>query len=141
MTSTVFKFAKTVYLSDTNAEGNVYFSRYFEWHGQAREAFLVSCIPNIMEIIKSSGMVMLTCEAHNSYFKSAYLFDELSIYITIQNLKHASFDLVFETKNAKTNELISKGWQKIAFGNGVGKIIPVPDIIKQHALNYVDENN
>lgn len=55
-----FNFSKTVYLSDTNMEGNVYFARYFNWQGEAREEFYRQHYP--LHLLQS-GLKLITVNA------------------------------------------------------------------------------
>jgi enediyne core biosynthesis thioesterase len=128
-----FIFEKTVYLGDTNAEGNVYFSRYFEWQGQAREAFYKKYFP--IEIW-NTGLKIITVNALIEYKKEAYLFDEISIEIQLRNLKQASAEMIFTYIKKNTGELVATGLQKVAFADKSGKLIHMPEKINQIATSY-----
>ena len=137
MSTKNFVFEKVVYLGDTNAEGNVYFAKYFDWQGQAREAFVKDQIPNIVDLMKS-GLILITCEAYNNFIKPSFLFDHIDIEINTYNIKKASFVLVFSIKNKISGELLSKGWQKIAFFDGKsGKLFEMPDIFREKAMYFI----
>jgi len=134
-----FVFEKTVYLSDTNAEGNVYFAKYFEWQGQSREEFVKTYVPNILKLLQE-GLVMITCEAHCYFLKPAFLFDQIEIEIRTSDVKKASFNLVFIFKNKNSNEVIATGIQKIAFSSKEGKLMPIPDAILKQTEFFLEDN-
>src|SRR5436189_1700927 len=58
-----FVFQKTVYLSDTNAFGNTYFAKYFEWQGMVRESFFKRCLVSDYKAFIASGIKLITAEA------------------------------------------------------------------------------
>ena len=134
-----FEFEKTVYLKDTNAEGNVYFSRFFEWQGEAREEFVKANVPTLPLILKS-GIVFITCEAYTYFRRSAYLYDKVIIEVRTANIKKTSLELIFIYTNKETKEQLALGWQKLAFSDSQGKIIPIPEDIKNNALYFLEEN-
>ncbi len=52
------------YLKDSNADGNIYFARYFEWQGMCRELWLSAHIFPSMYNLKGA---FVTKFAHNGY--------------------------------------------------------------------------
>src|SRR5437762_1629723 len=62
-----FVFLKTVYLSDTNAFGNTYFAKYFEWQGMARESFFNRVLFPDQQAFLASGIKLITAEAEHKY--------------------------------------------------------------------------
>lgn len=134
MMKDLFLFEKTVYLGDTNAEGNVYFSKYFEWQGQAREEFYKRYFPIDLWL---SGLKLITAHASVIYKKELTLFNEMSINITIGNLKHMSLELLFLYTKKHTNEISAKGLQKIAFADSSNMGIPVPPAIREISQKFL----
>jgi len=132
----VFIFEKTVYLTDTNAEGNTYFSRYFDWQGMAREEFVRTNVPGLVAILQL-GVKMITVEAYLHFIQETFLFDEILIDVKTSNIKKASLDLIFTYTNKKTNQLIAKGRQKLAFADATSRLIPVPEEIRKNAMYFL----
>lgn len=126
-----FKFSVTAYIGDTNIEGNVYWTHFFEWMGKAREAFAIWAVPDIMDIMKA-GLALITIETGLKHIKPAFLYDEISIEVGIKEVKKASLQLSFDFINQKSGELIATGWQVIAFGSE-GRLVPIPDSISRKA--------
>ena len=133
-----FFFEKTVYLTDTNAEGNVYFARYFDWQGMAREEFFSANVPDHLEILKS-GTRLITVNAWMGYKKAAYLFDKIVIQVETSELRRMSLDLNFTFKNKASNEILGFGGEKLAFSNVDGALIPVPSSIAANARYFLTE--
>lgn len=131
-----FIFEKIVYLCDTNAEGNVYFTKYFDWQGMAREEFYRQHFP--LEIWKS-GLKLITAQASIEYKHEAFLFDEILIAIYIANVKKMSLELIFTYVNKKTGKLLATGKETIAFGDSKGKLIPIPKEIKENTKHFLLE--
>jgi|SRR5579884_833751 len=128
-----FIFQKRVYLSDTNAQGNVYFARIFEWQGEAREEYLRVAVPN-HEHLFTAGLRLLTVEAAAEYKGEARLYDDIEIEITVPWIKRASFQLNFNIVNAKTGQLLATGKQLITCSDAEGKLIAIPKPIKEGLL-------
>lgn len=129
MSGKEFIFEKTVYLGNTNMFGNVYFARYFDWQGEAREAFFQKTVPESLDLFKS-GIKFVTIEAFIKYNKETLVFDEVLIKVSAGNFKTTTLDLVFTYLNKKTGELIATGKQKIGFVGPNNKVIPIPEQLK-----------
>lgn len=126
-----FRLPITVYIGDTNIEGNVYWTHYFDWAGRAREAFARWAVPNIMEEI-GSGLTLITVETNIKHLRPAFLYDELIVAVGIKEIRKASLQLSFDFFNQKTEALIATGWQVITFGRE-GKLVPIPESINRKA--------
>lgn len=133
-----FVFRKRVYLSDTNAQGNVYFARFFEWQGDAREEFFRVAVP-IHESFFSAGYRLITVEASLEYKGEAKLYDEIEIEVTVHWIKRASAELGFTFTNAKTDKALAIGKQIIASANNEGKVVAAPQAIKDLLLPYCEK--
>jgi len=138
LTPRTFTYEKRVYLKDTNAVGNVYFAKYFEWQGEAREDFLRRAVPNHMELF-SLGIKMITVNAWLKYEHEVRLFDEILIEISTVSLKKMSMELGFKYINKFTNEIIAIGGQKLAFANHANALIPIPSSIRAGARTCLIE--
>lgn len=135
MRDDTFSYRRTVYLTDTNAEGNVYFARYFDWQGETREAYLKSGISaDEYRAIVVSKTRMVTVNARMDYFKMLQLFDAVRIKLNTRNIKKASLELVFSFYNENGDILVAEGCQQLAFQNRRGRLIPVPTPIQRIAL-------
>ena len=112
------------YLKDSNAYGNIYFARYFEWQGMCREMWFSECIfPNMFELEGA----FVTKFAHNDYEMEVLPFQKVRCLLNTRHVKLASFELVFQFYNIETGLLVSKGSQKVAFMDAKGKkLIKLP---------------
>ena len=120
-----FVFEKTVYLTDTNLFGNVYFARYFDWQGMAREAFFKQMVGDFSAFMRK-GIKFVTIKASISYHHETVAFDEVIIKVRPENLKVTTVELVFTYINKKTGVLVAEGRQKIGFVDRLAKVIPIP---------------
>lgn len=99
------------YLKDSNAYGNIYFARYFEWQGICRETwFSEHIMPDMFELEGA----LVTKYAHNDYEEEVLPFQKLECYLNTRHVKQASFELVFRFYNRETGRLVSRGSQKVA---------------------------
>lgn len=133
-----FIFERRVYLADTNAEGNTYFARYFEWMGMAREEFFRQVISDIQKFFQNVRAVTLS--ASIDFKNETRLFDEVIIKAKPTNPKITTFELNFTFMNKNTKQLIAEGKQKLGFTDIRGNIIPIPDEFKEKGMDYLDES-
>ncbi len=133
-----FVFEKTVYLSDTNAFGNAYFSKYFEWQGMAREAFFRKIMPN-PNFLMESGINLITKKAAIDYKHEVFLYDDIEIGLKVGAVKQASSDLIFSYMKKKDGLVIAMGYQTVVFADKNGKMIKIPAEIIKNAVPYTDE--
>ena len=135
-----FVFPKRVFLTDTNAEGNVYFARYFDWQGMAREEFFRINVPDHMQILQA-GIRLITVHAWMTFKQSAYLFDEILIDVKTTHLKRMSLELVFTFIHKASGKTLGYGGEKLSFSNGDGSLIRVPNSISENAKSFLIEAN
>lgn len=135
-----FIFRRRVYLSDTNAQGNVYFARFFDWQGDAREEFFRSAVP-IHESFFSAGYRLLTVEASLEYKGEAKLYDEIEITVSVGWIRRASAELKFIFSNVETKKPIAIGKQIIASADKDGKPVVAPQAIRDLLLPYCESRN
>lgn len=129
-----FVLEKTVYLADTNAEGNVYFARYFDWQGETREAYLKQSIsPEEFAAMMSSGLRLITANASIVYHCPLYLFDEVRIHLCTQNIRNATLEMVFRYMNKKSGKLVAEGIQRLAFQDNNGRLVHIPEPVRRIA--------
>ena len=138
MNSKPFVFEKRVYLTDTNAEGNVYFSRFFDLQGIAREEFFRQNVLDHMEIMQS-GTRLITTNAWMVYQHEAHLFDEIAVQVQTANLKQMSLELVFTFTDKAGGKVIGRGGQKLAFSDRNGRLITIPASILENAKRFLSE--
>jgi enediyne core biosynthesis thioesterase len=130
-----FIYEKTVYLADTNLEGNVYFANYFKWQGEAREEFYRQYFP--LQLWQT-GMKIITVDAHMDYKHETFFYDVVAIQIYVQHIRNMSLEMKFIFRHKQTNALLAVGSQRIAFAGPDGKLIPIPPEIKQIAGGFVE---
>ena len=133
-----FYYEFIVTLKDVNLYGTVYFSRYFEWQGIARELYFATA-DNFQEIL--TGAILITKYAWNDYIKHIHVFDHLVCKVQNRNIKRCSYEVVFTFTNKKTNEVVAVAGQTICFAdNKTGRIIKLPDaIVKGASKNLYKE--
>jgi len=130
-----FIFKKTVYLTDTNLFGNAYFARYFDWQGMAREEFFKQLVGENTNFFQQ-GIKLVTLEASIKYHHEVTLFDEVIIKVKPTNIKIATFCLIFTYLNKITGKLTAEGHQKIGFIDSAGKVIPIPQVLREGWLKF-----
>jgi enediyne core biosynthesis thioesterase len=113
----------SVYLKDSNAYGNVYFARYFEWQGVVREKFWIECVCNTFTEI---GIILATRSADIQYKKEVFPNQKITASLNVIDLKKTSAGLYIVFRNSVSNEIVSEGHQSIVFLDKVKKITRIP---------------
>ena len=135
-----FIFEHTVYFNETNAVGGVaYFSNFVKWQGIAREEYFIRTVPSwkeIMQLIASGQLNMITVEEHSHFIQHAFFGDKIIIRLQTTNIKQYSFDMVFIMLNAKNEQIIYEGFQRLAFDNFNGKFVPIPPAMLESVKRY-----
>ena len=133
-----FQYERTIHLSDTNSFGSVYFARFFEFQGEAREEFLYYFMGSDFGAFLALEIGIVTVEAKCKYNAPLFVYDDIVVNIQVSQLKRAKFKLTFCIKKRSNNEQSALAEQWIGFTNKNGAPIPIPDIVlknlKQHAL-------
>lgn len=123
------------YLKDSNAYGNNYFAKYFEWQGVCREAWFYNCVAK--DFLQPLG-VFITKVAHNEYRKETFPFQKIRGLLNVREVKSASFYLDFRFCDPENKNIIfSEGYQQIVFANKNRKITRLPEQTIEKIKEYV----
>lgn len=120
-------------LKDSNAYGNTYFARYFEWQGICREQWFYQCFP--FEWLQTQG-VLITKSAHQEYAQETFPFQKVECLLNSYDVKNCSFNLRFRFMVG--GKLVSSGYQKIVFANHEKKITRFPEGMDEKIKEYED---
>ncbi len=126
-----FRHALTVYLKDSNAYGNTYFARYFEWQGICRERWFYECVaPDLLQPLG----VFITKQAQQDYLHETFPFQEIQCELNTFEVKRCSFwlELRFYTEGT----LVSVGRQQIVFANHAKQIVALPPEVIARVRRY-----
>lgn len=128
--SKTFRHTIDIYLKDTNAYANTYFSRYFEWQGVCRERWFHQCIS--ADMLQSLG-VFVTKRAHQEYVQETFPFQAVDCQLNTFEVKQCSFYLLFQFGVA--GQMVSTGYQQIVFARPDKRIQRLP----AHVLDKLRE--
>jgi enediyne core biosynthesis thioesterase len=126
-----FRHSIDIYLKDSNAYANTYFSRYFEWQGICRERWFHQCIS--ADMLQTQG-VFITKNAHQDYVHETFPFQTVECELNSQDVKQCSFNLIFSFFVA--GNLVSKGSQQIVFASHNKRIQRLPGHILEKVRKY-----
>lgn len=121
-------------------EGNVYWTRFLDWFGKARECFLVNLLleVNMPEFLMEKNMAIVTCDIQVKFIKSAFFTDQVQIKIKAEKVENCSAILKFEIVNKISEEILNQGAQKLAFVNiKTRKPVRIPKEIKEEVDKYL----
>lgn len=126
-----FYHSLEIFLKDSNAYTNTYFSRYFEWQGICREKWFHDCISS--DMLQTLG-VFITKSAHQDYIKETFPFQRVECQLNTFNIKQCSFYLLFRFSVAANT--VSHGYQQIVFAGHDKKIKKLPNHILDRIKLY-----
>ena len=121
-----FTLEFTTYLKDSNAYGNIYFSRHFEWQGIMREAFFTQKVTKNM---LGMGIKMVTRDAACKYINESFPFQDIIGRLSVPKIHPTSVQLRFEFFEKSSGKLISDGHQRIVETDIETTQIKIPDSI------------
>ncbi len=123
-----FFYDRTIYLTDTNAFGNMYFAQYFDIIGEAREELLKYLLGDNLPAFFQTQINILTIDTAISYKKPFYLYDDIHIEVQAEKLKKLKVYLKFILYNKNTNKLHAEAKMTLGFMKD-NKPIEVPELI------------
>lgn len=126
-----FHHKLSIFLKDSNAYGNTYFARYFEWQGICREKWFYECISR--DMLQAEG-VFITKHAQNDYLQETFPFQEVSCEVNTYDVRRCSFWLEF--RFYAEGHPVSVGRQQIVFANHAKQIAPLPEIVLKRIKRY-----
>jgi acyl-CoA thioesterase FadM len=126
-----FQHTFDIYLKDSNAFMNTYFSRYFEWQGVCRERWFHECIHD--DLLGSDGM-FVTKRAHQEYVHETFPFQRVDCYLNTVQVRHCSAYLLF--RFCVDGRQVSQGYQQILYAGRDRKIRRFPDAIVERVKEY-----
>ena len=130
-----FLYERTIHLGDTNLFGSVYFARYFDFQGEAREEFLQYFMGDDLPILMAQKCGLVTVDARCQYHHPLFVYDQVTILLQVPIIKKAKFKLSFEIQ-CKPKKTCAHAEQWIGFTNQLGKPIPIPDIVLKNLRKY-----
>jgi enediyne biosynthesis thioesterase len=126
-----FRHTIDIYLKDSNAYANTYFSRYFEWQGICRERWFHRCIS--ADMLQTAG-VFITKRAHQEYVHETFPFQSVDCRLNTFDVKQCSFHLLFEF--LVEGKVVSTGYQQVVFASHNKRIQRLPEDILQKVREY-----
>jgi acyl-CoA thioester hydrolase len=130
-----FRYDTRVFVADTNCFGTVYFARYFEWQGRAREAFFRAVLPTFKELMEA-GYRLLTVKAVMRYRRELRLFDPLTITLEILELRQTTLLLRFSLFRGE-QEPVGAGHQRLVLTDRDGRPVKIPDDVRHRLAPFL----
>ena len=131
-----FLHERTIHLGDTNLFGSVYFARYFDFQGEAREEFLQYFMGGDLPTFLAQKCGIVTIDAQCKYHRPLFVYDQVVIHLQVLIIKRTKFKLSFDIKRMP-KQTCAHAEQWIGFTNQLGKPIPIPDIVLKNLRKYL----
>lgn len=126
-----------VYFEDISPSGKIHLEKIAEWMSMAREQYFKATCPDHLKFVESP-VKMFTTNISISMTNSSKWADKIAAILTTANIKKISFEMHIDFKNMRTDEIISKTVQKVAFVNcDTRNFTDVPDDMRQVIVNYL----
>lgn len=135
-----FRHTIDIYLKDSNAYGNTYFARYFEWQGICRERWFQQCVAE--DLLQKEG-VLITKNAHLDYVRETFPFQKVECQLNTRDVKQCSYTFVF--RFVVGGAVVATGHQQIVFASHKKRIQRFPadvlDKIRLYEIPAEKPNN
>ncbi|MBL0943300.1 MAG: acyl-CoA thioesterase [Hydrogenophaga sp.] len=131
-----FRHSIDIYLKDSNAYGNTYFARYFEWQGICRERWLLENIPP--EVRHSLGL-FITKRAHIEYLDETFPFQRVDCELNSFDVRQCSFYVEF--RFAAQGRPVATGYQQLVYASQDKRIQRLPDCMLRHVRAHAMDGN
>lgn len=137
-----FAHRRVVFLEETNATGNTYFSQYVKWQGHCREMFLKLAADWVVDELGGKyTLVTTTCRV--DYYMETQAFDEICIHMWFSGVTQNRMNLEFEywRIGADDDEYVARGSQQLAWlESSDGNLLrprPVPPALLTAIDDYI----
>ena len=136
-----FFYNRTIHLSDTNTFGSVYYSRFIDFQGEAREEFLQYFMGKDLLTFINEGYGIVTIEIRCKYKAPLFVFDDVTVNLQVPVIKRTKFKLSMITEKINGKQQAAVGEQWIGFTAPDGKVIPIPEIVLNNLKHYKANEN
>ena len=123
-----------VIYADTDAGGVVYYGRYMRFFEIGRAEYMRTVLNIAYSALEKLGVVMPVVEMYCRYKAPARYDDLISISTSIYEYSKVSVRFHYEIKLAKGGKTLIKGYTVHAAVNKNGKLLSLPDELKQAML-------
>lgn len=127
----IYRHSMTICLKDSNAYGNTYFCRYFEWQGVCRERWFHDCIDP--DMLQAEG-VLITRRAEHEFEQETFPFEHIDCELQVAQLKRCSLWLEFRFFSG--GRQVGQGRQQIVFANHARQITAFPAHVVDKMRRY-----
>ena len=108
-----------------------------EWTSITREQYFKSTCPEHLKFVEGP-VKMFTTNLSISIIGCSKWADTITAILTTAKIKKISFEMHIDFQNERTQEIIAKGIQKVAFINSdTKKFDDVPDDMQKVIVNYL----
>lgn len=133
-----FQTEYEIYFEDISPSGMVHLEKIAEWMSMGRERFFKATCDDHMWLSEGDTAIF-TVSMQIYILEKAKWADKIKLKITIFDIKRISYGIHYEFLNERTQEIIARGVQKVAFMNRyTGKFTGISEDIKKIIVDYVN---
>lgn len=127
-----------IYFEDISPSGNVHLEKIAEWMSMGREQYFRATCPDHLKFVDGE-INMFTVGMSICVKDKSRWADKVKLSIKTAKIKKISFEMFFDFKNERTNQIIAQGIQKVAFiKQNAEDFSPIPDDMKNVIINYLE---
>lgn len=130
-TPLTYRHTIEIFLKDSNAYTNTYFSRYFEWQGICRERWFHDCVT--ADMLQPLG-VLITKHASHDFLRETFPFQKVDCRLNAYDLRKCSTWLLF--RFYVDRQLVGEGRQQLLFADHAKRIRPFPPEVVEKIRRY-----
>lgn len=113
----------------------MYFAKYWDFLGEAREEFLAYFMKGRLPELLQSGVNLVTASVSGKYLKPLFVYDDIRVNIRVTRLSKASFDLSFNIVN-QHDDTVFTAKMEICTSNGKN-LVKLPQLLYDSVKVYV----
>ncbi len=132
----MFTVKSVVKLSDTDAAGVIFFSRYFRLAHDAYESFMEQIGWRLSYVIHESDILLPIVHSEADYVQSMALGDSYSIAICVEKIGQTSFALLYRFQNVENDLTAAVKTVHVAVDKKSRRKRPLPDSLRENLLKY-----
>ncbi len=125
-----------IFFEDISPGGIIHLEKIAEWVSMTRERYFKETCMEHLKFIDNPVMMVTTNLAISIIGRSNWA-DQIIAILTTANIKKVSFEMHIDFQNERTNEVIAKAMQKVAFVNAESKgFSNIPNDMQSVIMNY-----
>ena len=109
-----YRFVHKVAFEETNLVGNVYFAHYVRWQGHCREQFLYDHAPEVVRLLQSGELAMVTVGVQVDFLDECFAGDDVELLMRQADPAGGGHRVTMEFTYRRQGGVVAVGRQTVA---------------------------